>query len=248
MQIYIKFYVNMIINTYIFMQTLKERLDAFLKHMNLSQAKFAEEVGVSVGFANNVGNSISTKSLNKIKNTYPLLDSNWLLTGEGSMIQPKHANEAVLINNANIKLIPLVGQYAQAGYLCGFADTEYIETLPTIPFSVDHHPKGEYVAFEVRGDSMFDDSYRSLIEGDLLMCRKIDKDYWSSKLHFKRWNYFVIVSQEEGVLVKEIIDHDVDNGIVTLHSLNPLYDDIKLHMSTISQIFSVVKIDRSGDK
>ncbi|MGL5261373.1 MAG: S24 family peptidase [Bacteroides sp.] len=68
------------------MQTLKERLDAFLKEKNLSQGRFAEATGLSNGFANNVGDSISTKSLSKIQKAFPDLNPLWLTSGEGEML------------------------------------------------------------------------------------------------------------------------------------------------------------------
>ena len=42
-------------------------------------------------------------------------------------------NEAIPLNQNYIINVPLVNQYAQAGYLCGFQDAAYIATLPTIP-------------------------------------------------------------------------------------------------------------------
>ncbi|MDO5430656.1 MAG: peptidase S24, partial [Parabacteroides sp.] len=68
--------------------------------------------------------------------------------------------------------------YAYAGYLCGYADAEYIETLPTIPFIVDHEAHGHYIAFEVRGDSMNDGTEESYLEGDRLLCREIKRELW----------------------------------------------------------------------
>lgn len=176
----------------------------------------------------------------------------WLITGSGDMYTRPLEEDRIKYNeaspvNSKIKMIPLVSQYAQAGYLCGFADEEYVESLPTIPFMVDHEPKGNYMAFEVKGDSMFDGSYDSLVEGDLLMCREIDFDFWKSKLFIKKWNNFVVVHKEDGVLVKKIIDHDVERGLITLHSLNPLYEDRVMCLSEVSQLFSVIKISRSGN-
>ena len=43
---------------------------------------------------------------------------------------------------SSIMQVPLVNQYAYAGYLSGFADNEYIENLPKIPFILDKEYRG----------------------------------------------------------------------------------------------------------
>jgi len=154
-------------------------------------------------------------------------------------------NEAVPFEFGSIMNVPLVNQYAYAGYLCGYSDPEYIEALPTIPFPVDREYKGQYICFEVKGDSMDDGSKYSFDQGDIVLCREISRDYWKTKLHIKQWNAFVIVHQTEGILIKQIIDHDVENGIITIHSLNPLYEDRQIHLSEVKMLFNVVKMQRN---
>jgi hypothetical protein len=65
--------------------TLKQRLAEFLADLGIGQKKFAEIVGLSKGFANNVGDSIRTENLKKIEDAYPDLNLVWLLTGHGNM-------------------------------------------------------------------------------------------------------------------------------------------------------------------
>lgn len=65
--------------------TVKDRLLQFMAHANMSQARFEKHVGLSNGFVNNVGNGLTTKSLQKIKDKYPQLNTSWLLNGEGQM-------------------------------------------------------------------------------------------------------------------------------------------------------------------
>ncbi len=62
---------------------------------------------------------------------------------------------------------------------------------------------------------MDDGSKYSFDQGDIVLCREISRDYWKTKLHIKQWNAFVIVHQSEGILIKQIIDHDCtsDHGI-----------------------------------
>ncbi|MCL2042163.1 MAG: hypothetical protein FWG84_09050 [Bacteroidales bacterium] len=54
--------------------------------MGIGQNKFAESVGLSRGYVNNIGDNITMKSVNKIVQVYPELNKNWLLTGEGEML------------------------------------------------------------------------------------------------------------------------------------------------------------------
>jgi len=60
----------------------------FLEYLGIGQNKFAQNVGLSAGYVNNLGENISSRSLNKILNVYPQLNEKWLLTGKGKMIKP----------------------------------------------------------------------------------------------------------------------------------------------------------------
>ncbi|KZE82866.1 hypothetical protein AV926_04780 [Myroides marinus] len=229
--------------------SVKERLKEFATHLDLTISAFEKEINASNGYINNISKSISLEKISTIKQKYPQLNIEWLLTGEGEMIknkEPKH--EAIPVTAGHVKFIPLVSQYAQAGYLSGFDNPVYMDTLPTIPIIIpqENEAKGEYVCFEVAGDSMIseEDPAESLFEHDLLICRNVNQVYWLSKLHYNKWD-FVIVHKTEGVIVKRIINHDVEKGEITIHSLNPLYQDKVLHLKDISQIMNVVMINRN---
>ena len=62
---------------------MKERLILFLKHLGIGQLRFENNVGLSRGFVNAVGDTIRESSLGKISSVYPELNINWLKTGEG---------------------------------------------------------------------------------------------------------------------------------------------------------------------
>lgn len=118
-----------------------------------------------------------------------------------------------------------------------------MESLPKIPFFTDHDPKGKYMAFEVRGDSMDDDSVNSIVEGDTLICREIQPELWRDKLHIKKY-FFVIAHKTEGIIVKQIINHNPETGDIKIHSLNNFYPDRILNLSEIAQLFNVIQISR----
>lgn len=140
----------------------------------------------------------------------------------------------------------LVTQRAKAGYLLGYGDPEYIDELPSHTITVNEVHKGKYRSFEVEGDSMDDDSKRSIADGYIVTGRLIEKDLWQYKLHIHKWNYFVFVTKTEGIIIKEVIKHNVEEGVVTLHSLNPdkeKYPDFELKLSDVNEIYNIVDIN-----
>ncbi len=233
--------------------SVKERLIEYLKHEKISQKKFADAVGLSGGYVNAIRNSIQPATLNRIAMQYPTLNTGWLLTGEGSMLKnndgfiPEYNAIAISPSELSITIAPLIGQYAQAGYLSGYADPEYLEKQPMY-YAIKKYSGGNYVAFEIRGDSMDDNSRQAICSGDVVLGRELYKDYWLCKLHIPK--VFLIVHKEDGILLKEIIDHDVESGIITCHSYNPdkdRYPDFLLHLKDIQQLFYMKELRRGND-
>ena len=220
--------------------SVKQRLIEFIKYKDLSQRKFEQLVGLSNGFVNNISKGIGADKMLKILGVFPELNQRWLLYNEGDMLQK---NEALPRTMDVIVGIPLVSQYAYAGYLSGYGDPEYIDKLPRIDFTPDRHMTGNYIAFEVRGDSMNDGSTDSYLEGELLICREVEPVYWKDSQLFINKRDFVII-HKEGILIKRIIAHNVENHTITIHSLNPMYQDEVLDLADVRQIFSVVESRR----
>jgi len=228
--------------------TGQEIINKVLEELNLKAPTFADSIGVKYqrifDLQKGKVKKISSSLANDIISKYEQFNLTWLLTGEGEMLNtPKPENEASPIDEPIILRVPLVSQYAQAGYLAGYADAAYMDSLPTIPYIVDHEALGHYVAFEVKGDSMNDGTEDSILEGDRLLCREIQPHLWvSSKLHFRKWDFVIV--HTEGILVKRIIDHDVDNHTITIHSLNSMYPDKVINLADVKQIFNVIELQR----
>ena len=163
----------------------------------------------------------------------------WLLTGEGEMLNDVQSNATPLENTRRVG-VRLVSQYAYAGYLSGYSDEEYLDTLPMIDFTPDREMTGNYLAFEVRGDSMDDGTKDSYVEGEIVICREVEPDYWRDSRLFINKRDFVIV-HKEGILIKRITEHDVEKHIITIHSLNPMYKDRQINLKDVLQIYSIVE-------
>lgn len=225
-----------------------ERIQKIMDEEGLNKNSFSKAIGISnnvtITRIINEKRSPSRNTCEKIVAAFPKYSLTWILTGEGDMLTDiTSLDEASPIDEPIILRVPLVSQYAQAGYLCGYADAAYMATLPTIPYIVDHEAQGHYVAFEVKGDSMNDGTEDAILEGDRLLCREIMPHLWvSSKLHFRKWDFVIV--HTEGILVKRILDHDVENHTITIHSLNSMYPDKVINLADVKQIFNVIELQR----
>lgn len=227
-----------------------ERVEFIMNKEGLNKNSFSKAINLSnnvtITRILNEKRKPSNSTIDKILKAFPKYSRKWLTEGVGDPLIPDAEYMAYKIEcspalDTNVMMVPLVNQYAHAGYMSGYADEEYVETLPKIPWIVDKEYKGRYISFEVKGDSMDDGLKHSYEQGDILLCREINPDYWKSKLHIHQWDAFVIVHKTEGIVVKQIIDHDVEKGIITVHSFNPIYEDYKIDLREVAQIFNVVK-------
>ncbi|MCD7898881.1 MAG: XRE family transcriptional regulator [Bacteroides sp.] len=158
----------------------------------------------------------------------------------GGAKKPSLMESNATIVTQDVVYIPLVNQYAYAGYLDGYDNITYMDQLPQIPFMVDKEGRGHYIAFEVKGDSMNDGTEDSYLEGDRLYCREIARHLWAtSRLHLRKWDFVIV--HEDGILVKRILDHDVENHTITIHSLNDMYPDKIIDLKDVRQIFNVIE-------
>lgn len=222
-------------------------LKKYIDYKGISVLSFEKSVGTRSTIDKAIKNDSNLRSdlLAKIIETYPEISPSWLLTGEGRMIikngSDKNEAEPISIMYKKVHRVPI---HAQAGFLNGYGDEAYMTELPTELWEVDKEYKGEYLCFEVRGDSMDDNSANSILEGDRVLCREIQRHHWVNKLHINKWN-FVIVHKEEGIIVKRISDHNVEKGIITCHSLNPYYDDFQVNLNDVIALFNVVDMKRN---
>jgi phage repressor protein C with HTH and peptisase S24 domain len=244
------------------MNTPEERLVHLRKQNGLSFKALAEPTDVT---GDAIRLAISRKSIKEfhvrtIAEHYNF-NAEWILTGEGdkykrdkNRFKPYNlpasgdhmmVNEAEPVYGNSVMYVPLVSKHAYAGFVGGYEDEEYVDDLPKVPFPVEDRAfKGRYVAFEIKGDSMWDGSYEGYAEGEIALCREIKRELWQSKLHTHKWPDYIIVHRYEGIMIKRISKHNVEDGIITAHSLNPLYEDRMLHLDEVMRLYNVIKTQK----
>lgn len=231
-------YVN--VCTYLIMSAVKDRIYQLIDAKKIGVREFTDAIGVSESYIRNISKSISAEKLMRISQLFPDLNPDWLLTGEGSMLlfdNPK--TTAIPIDAPEVVYLPVVPHSARAGTLGEYEQLFADDYSRRQPIIVTRQMHGRYICFQIEGDSM----EPTLRHGDVVMARHIDRDlYKDSKLHLRSWSVWIIVTRTDGILIKEIADHDVEGGVLTLHSLNPLYEDLTVHLSDVIDIYNVIEI------
>lgn len=74
--------------------SVKERLLKFIKFKHLTQSAFENSIGAGKSYVNNISKGIGGEKLKRISEEYPELSRDWLLYGEGEMLNTPLSNSA----------------------------------------------------------------------------------------------------------------------------------------------------------
>lgn len=164
----------------------------------------------------------------------------------------KNGNQFVPLPNGQFyMLMPLAEFEVQAGFLDNYQDSDFLMDLSQHGILVDKVVHGRYVAFRVNGDSMDDGSARAIARNSIVTTRELQRQHWTSKLRYRDFPYWVIyTTQSKLPLLKEIIEHNTEEGYITCHSLNdsPEFTDFRLYLDDIQALFYVIDVNRTVSK
>ncbi|GLB53000.1 hypothetical protein NBRC110019_20400 [Neptunitalea chrysea] len=220
-----------------------------------SQSSLAEVVGVSLRTIQNYESgkvAVPYKNLEVIAQHYGVTVAYFFSDEKddqkSKVAEKKSHNQLIWTDYETFMLVPLVSKRVQAGFLSNW-DTErdsFEDVLPKVPWEVDKEYKGRYLTFEVTGESMEseEEPYDSLFEGDLILCREVQRHLWKSGLHIHKWD-FVVAHKTEGLLVKRIVKQNMETGELILKSLNPRFPLQKVYMDDLVAVFNVIDVKRS---
>lgn len=225
-----------------------QKLVEIRKSLGLNQDAFASKIGYSREVVSKVENEKMQPSkwfveaVLKLKSeNFNRLEPDVKILGKTShykkINQPFYKQIQTLKNFPSEYLAPLVGIKAQAGYVKGFEQTDFIETLEKYSLPPGVNPKGlEWSYFEVDGDSM----EPTLSSGDILLTSLLPYEDWND---LKNFCVYVILTEEQ-LLVKRIYRKNEKEWILISDNLETA-PQASIDLSKIKQVWTLRRHIRS---
>ena len=187
--------------------SVKQRLEAFIKMKKISVRKFEQRAGLSNGYMSQLRRSPTAEKIESIIDAFPELNRLWLLTGEGDMMVSD-------VGAAPMEASPAYGgQMLQGGPAAGFSQerAEVVGSvlLPGLPVGPD------VPYFQVRGDSMVchADPSKSIPAGAWVGVRA----HQSQSI---RWGEVYAFNTLDGPMVKKLLPSDKGDDYIRCVSYN----------------------------
>lgn len=140
----------------------------------------------------------------------------------GSYLMKRRQQKMATADRNVIHFVPVK---AAAGYLAGYADSEFIDELNT--FTLPMLSGSNYRAFEIIGDSMLPTPSGSIIVGE-----KVD-----SMEDVKSNAAYIVISRNEGIVYKRIVKSNKTKNKVSLVSDNPSFQPYQVNTEDIIELW-----------
>lgn len=208
--------------------SIKQRLTEYCAFKNIAVYKFESLAKLSNGYFNQVKKRPSLDKLDKIKEAFPDLNIDWLLTGEGEMLNSIHNTAPRDVSNSNnINIVPLLPVSARGGSLGDFVSSVKPEDCEKIISPIN----GVDFAMPVYGDSM-EPEYPN---GSTVLIKKINERA------FIVWGQTYVLDTCNGSVIKRILPGPDENS-VTCVSLNSEYPPFVVRFEDMFGMYRVLMV------
>lgn len=214
---------------------LQERIKRFADYKGLNPKSFEIVSGLSNGSFAKLSDNTRKSTIVRISNAFPDLNTSWLLTGEGEMLNPTEKKNTVAISPNAVKEGVYTGTLVyDIDATCGVESRDIYFAEDNVVGSIDlpEISKSSKI-IRANGDSM----EPRICDGNRVVIREIMS--WSDIFY----GQIYLIIMEEYRMIKYIRRYEADEeNYIILRSENPKYDDIKLHKSKILKLFIVENI------
>jgi len=205
---------------------IKERTIQFVKHKGLKMKEFEELCKLSSGYVTSMRKGYGQEKLNNVLTVFPELNREWLLYGEGSMLnEDLSCTSSLKKKEEKSDTRPRIPYDAAAGTLTETIEgvTEYqCEEVPVI----SAFPKYDFT-IRIVGRSMEPEYFA----GDEVACLKVNEK------RFLQWGRVHVLDTTQGVVIKRIYDN---GDCITCRSYNPEFPDFSIPKEDIRSYNLVV--------
>lgn len=200
--------------------SINERLRLLIEKLNCNISEFAEITKIkqtSLSTALIRSKTLSSQILNNIIISFPKVNIEWLITGEGEMIKSSSV--------AKVETRPRIPYDAAAGTLTESIDGVVEYQCEQIPI-ISAFPKYDFT-ITIKGNSMEPEFH----SGDEVACLRINEK------QFIQWGQVHVLDTDQGVVIKKIYDAGEK---VRCHSYNhEEYPDFEIAKNNI-RLFALV--------
>ncbi|NRA91067.1 MAG: transcriptional regulator [Psychroserpens sp.] len=226
------------------MTSIHDKITAIINAFNLNNYAFSKRIGVTGTTIDSIvnGRPQPDGSRKRTKPGYDVLlaiinefeiNPDYLFGKSEVMLRsdiPTYSGipQVISTDNHGEENIVLVSVKARAGYLNGYGDSEYIQSLPM--FQMPQLTNGTYRCFEVQGNSMVPTFY----SGDYVFGKFIE-----DLSEIKDDSVYVVVSKDDGVVLKRIFKSDDDTIILKSDNQDGNYPDYSLPTENLMEIWQV---------
>jgi len=227
------------------MKFISENIKYLRKVKNLTQDDLASKIGVkrSVIGSYEEARAIPKLALLQALAYYFDVSLNDLLDKDLSSIETiskipavdvKASNLRILstiVDKENNELMTLVPAKAAAGYLNGYADVEFVESLTafSLPLPEISHDR-TYRIFQIKGDSM-----EPLPTGTYIICRYLDNWY-----NIKDGKTYVVLTKDDGIVYKRLYNRLEETKTLEMISDNPLYPPFSVPIENVLEVWQAI--------
>jgi transcriptional regulator with XRE-family HTH domain len=222
---------------------LSENLKHLRKSKSLTQADFAERIGVNrsvIGAYEEARAEPKLQTLQAICQFFQVSVDEIL--NQKLSLNPEQPKSDISGQNLRVlpvvvgepsqeELVSLVPIKASAGYTAGYADTEFVGNLPQFNLPFPELRTGKtYRVFQLQGDSMLPLQSGTYIIGEFVTDWNDVKDN----------QCYVLLTRDDGIVYKRVENNIRRDGSLILNSDNSSYDPYGIHIDQVLEIWKAL--------
>ena len=208
------------------MNTVKERLQHFLKEENISASEFSRKMGLSSTYLASMRKSMPEEKVELLIQKFPQLNRDWLLYGEGEMYREDLADKGIDPYRLDKHLVPLIPTQAAAGRFPMYAQG----ILPKDCSRIYSPVAGADLAITIKGDSMEPEIHN----GTVVFIKRINDKA------FLPYGTPLVLDTENGSVCKMLFPSKKGEDYLEARSINPEYPPFQIPVECIYGVYRII--------